>query len=56
VDIPSFQVRVDSQRHIDFALTSPYGGGQPGRVKRKSIKAKNKPAASEAAEEEEKDE
>ncbi|KAJ1675015.1 ribosomal 40S subunit protein S9B [Spiromyces aspiralis] len=35
VDIPSFVVRLDSQKHIDFALTSPYGGGRPGRVKRK---------------------
>jgi small subunit ribosomal protein S9e len=25
VDIPSFVVRLDSQKHIDFALTSPYG-------------------------------
>lgn len=35
VDIPSFIVRLDSQKHIDFALTSPYGGGRPGRVKRR---------------------
>lgn len=35
VDVPSFLVRVDSQKHIDFALTSPFGGGRPGRVKRK---------------------
>lgn len=38
VDIPSFVVRLDSQKHIDFALTSPYGGGRPGRVKRKRAK------------------
>ena len=44
VDIPSFVVRVDSQKHIDFALSSPFGGGRPGRVKRKKIKAKSKPA------------
>lgn len=37
VNIPSFMVRVDSQKHIDFALTSPFGGGRPGRVKRKSM-------------------
>jgi small subunit ribosomal protein S9e len=37
VDIPSFIVRLDSQKHIDFALTSPYGGGRPGRVKRKRM-------------------
>lgn len=30
VDVPSFIVRLDSQKHIDFALTSPYGGGRPG--------------------------
>ncbi|KAJ1657026.1 ribosomal 40S subunit protein S9B [Dispira simplex] len=35
VNVPSFIVRLDSQKHIDFALTSPYGGGRPGRVKRK---------------------
>lgn len=38
VDIPSFMVRVDSEKHIEFAFTSPYGGGRPGRVKRKSLK------------------
>ena len=30
VNIPSFVVRLDSQKHIDFALSSPYGGGRPG--------------------------
>jgi len=44
VNVPSFMVRVDSQKHIDFALTSPFGGGKPGRVKTKRAKAKNKPA------------
>eukprot|EP00842_Homolaphlyctis_polyrhiza_P005655 jgi/Hompol1/6090/HPOL_004868-RA len=39
VDIPSFIVRLDSEKHIDFALTSPYGGGRPGRTKRKRSKA-----------------
>merc|ERR1712045_670031 len=34
-NIPSFLVRVDSEKHIDFALTSPFGGGRPGRVRRK---------------------
>lgn len=38
VNVPSFVVRLDSQRHIDFALTSPYGGGRAGRVKRKRAK------------------
>ncbi|GKD38792.1 40S ribosomal protein S9, partial [Tanacetum coccineum] len=36
VNVPSFMVRVDSQKHIDFSLTSPFRGGQPGRVKRKN--------------------
>merc|ERR1712133_60365 len=36
VNIPSFIVRLDSQKHIDFSLRSPYGGGRPGRVKRKN--------------------
>eukprot|EP00887_Chlorella_sp_A99_P000892 scaffold5.g892.t1 len=40
VNIPSFTVRVDSQKHIDFALNSPFGGGRPGRVKRRSLAAK----------------
>ncbi|ADV22436.1 40S ribosomal protein S9 [Cryptococcus gattii Ru294] len=39
VNVPSFVVRLDSQKHIDYALTSPYGGGRPGRVKRKRAKA-----------------
>mmetsp|Transcript_25333 Transcript_25333/g.80163 ORF Transcript_25333/g.80163 Transcript_25333/m.80163 type:complete len:248 (-) Transcript_25333:1064-1807(-) len=37
VNIPSFLVRVDSQKHIDFALNSPFGGGRPGRVKRRNL-------------------
>merc|ERR1712078_172429 len=37
VDIPSFMVRVESQPHIDFSVSSPFGGGRPGRVKRKSM-------------------
>mmetsp|Transcript_18898 Transcript_18898/g.32150 ORF Transcript_18898/g.32150 Transcript_18898/m.32150 type:complete len:186 (-) Transcript_18898:159-716(-) len=35
VDIPSFMVRVENQNLIDFAHTSPFGGGRPGRVARK---------------------
>ena len=31
VNIPSFIVRLDSQKHIDFALRSPLSsGGRPG--------------------------
>merc|ERR1712238_290706 len=37
-DIPSFIVRLDSEKHIDFALTSPFGGGKPGRVRRRTAK------------------
>ncbi len=38
VDVPSFIVRLDSQKHIDFSLKSPFGGGRPGRVKRRNLK------------------
>merc|ERR1712028_215053 len=37
-DIPSFLVRLDSEKHIDFAVTSPFGGGRPGRVRRRMAK------------------
>merc|ERR1711972_757755 len=40
VNVPSFIVRLDSQKHIDFSLRSPYGGGRPGRVKRKNAHKK----------------
>lgn len=42
VNVPSFVVRLDSQKHIDFSLTSPFGGGRPGRVRRKKAKAAEK--------------
>jgi small subunit ribosomal protein S9e len=33
VNIPSFIVRLDSQKHIDFALRSPLSsGGRPGKI------------------------
>merc|ERR1711976_300862 len=35
VNVPSFLVRIDSDKHIDYAITSPYGPGRPGRVARK---------------------
>lgn len=38
VNVPSFIVRLDSEKHIDFSLNSPFGGGRPGRVKRKNLK------------------
>merc|ERR1712147_437649 len=40
VTVPSFMVRVESQPHIAFALTSPFGGGRPGRVKKKNQASK----------------
>lgn len=38
VDIPSFMVRLDSEKLIDFATTSPLGGGRPGRVARRTAR------------------
>ena len=39
VNIPSFNVRLDSQKHIDFAVNSPYSNmGRPGRLKRRNLK------------------
>merc|ERR1719498_1255665 len=35
VNVPSFSVRVDSEKHIDLAVNSPYGQGRPGRVARR---------------------
>lgn len=35
VNVPSFLVRTDSERHIEFAVNSPYGGGRPGRLARR---------------------
>merc|ERR1712141_945252 len=42
VNIPSFIVRLDSQKHIDFSHKSPFGGGRPGRVKRRNMKKGDK--------------
>merc|ERR1712061_865691 len=42
VDVPSFVVRLDSQKHIDLADKSPFGGGRPGRVKRRNMKKGDK--------------
>ena len=42
VNVPSFMVRTDSEKHIEFSLTSPYGVGRPGRVKRKTAKSGGK--------------
>jgi len=40
VDNPSFLVRLESEKVIEFALTSPFGAGRPGRKKRKALKSK----------------
>eukprot|EP00250_Pteridium_aquilinum_P034916 c8312_g1_i1 orf=310-900(-) len=53
VNVASFLVRVDSQKHIDFALSSPFGGGRPGRVKRRNMKAATKKAGGGEEEEDE---
>jgi small subunit ribosomal protein S9e len=37
-------VRTDSERHIDFALTSPFGKGREGRVKRRNKRNAEKKA------------
>merc|ERR1739841_100607 len=36
VTVPSYMVRVESQPHIEFSVKSPFGGGRPGRVKRRN--------------------
>merc|ERR1711914_59960 len=41
VNVPSFIVRLDSQKHIDFSNKSPFGGGRHGRVKRKNMTKKS---------------
>ena len=38
VDQPSFMVRLNSEKHIEFDPSSPYAGGKPGRCKRKNLK------------------
>merc|ERR1711908_35153 len=38
VNVPSYVVRLDSQKHIDFSTNSPFGGGRAGRVKRQNMK------------------
>ena len=53
VNVPSFLVRVETQKHIDFALNSPLGGGRPGRVKRRRIAQKAAAAGGGNDEEEE---
>lgn len=54
VNVPQFMVRMDSEKHIDFSITSPYGQGRPGRVSRK--RAASKAAAGGGGDDEESDE
>jgi len=53
VNVPSFVVRLDSQKHIDFSLTSPFGGGRPGRVRTKKAKAAEQKDGGDDAEDDE---
>ena len=55
VNVPSYIVRLDSQKHIDFSLNSPYGGGRPGRVKRKNMKKGQQSHGSDGEEDEDED-
>lgn len=55
MNVPSFIVRLDSQKHIDVALTSPLGGGRPGRVKRRNLRKAKGGAGGSGGEEEEDD-
>ena len=51
VNVPSYIVRLDSQKHIDFSMKSPFGGSSIiGRTKRRKSKR-----AEEGGEEEEDD-
>eukprot|EP01028_Stygiella_incarcerata_P001338 TRINITY_DN1225_c0_g1_i2.p1 TRINITY_DN1225_c0_g1~~TRINITY_DN1225_c0_g1_i2.p1 ORF type:complete len:194 (-),score=47.80 TRINITY_DN1225_c0_g1_i2:144-725(-) len=52
VNVPSFVVRKDSEQHVDFASISPFGGGRPGRIKRRNEK-RNVGTGATAEEEEE---
>ena len=40
VNVPSFNVRTASEKHIDFATNSPYGQGPPGRNAKKRAAAR----------------
>ena len=50
VNVPSFLVRTESEKHIDMAVGSPYGQGRPGRVARR--RAAQRAAAEGGGEEE----
>ena len=50
VNVPSFLVRTESEKHIDMSVSSPYGQGRPGRVARR--RAAQRAAAEGGADEE----
>ncbi len=53
VNVPSFIVNLDSEKHIGFALTSPFSGhSRPGRVQRKKDKARKAKSAAEEGDDE----
>ncbi|EGG23078.1 ribosomal protein [Cavenderia fasciculata] len=48
VNVPSYMVRVDSEKHIGMNPRSPFAGGKPGRNARKALRNKSsKPAEEE---------
>uniref|UniRef100_UPI00397F6EA3 30S ribosomal protein S4 n=1 Tax=Salmonella sp. s51228 TaxID=3159652 RepID=UPI00397F6EA3 len=47
VNVPSFMVRLESQQHIEYSLTSSQGGGREGRVKRKNKRKAEAPSGGE---------
>jgi small subunit ribosomal protein S9e len=51
VNVPSFVVRTDSDKHIDLAENSPYGQGRPGRVARRRAAQKAAAGGGEDADE-----
>eukprot|EP00301_Raphidiophrys_heterophryoidea_P002759 c11278_g2_i1.p1 GENE.c11278_g2_i1~~c11278_g2_i1.p1 ORF type:complete len:212 (+),score=27.41 c11278_g2_i1:27-638(+) len=40
VDVPSFMVRTANQGLIEFSGKSPFGGGRPGRIRRRTLRNK----------------
>lgn len=54
VNIPSFIVRLDSEKYIDYTVKSSLAAGKPGRVKRRNLKrAESKNATAAAGDEDE---
>jgi small subunit ribosomal protein S9e len=50
VTVPSFIVRVESEKHIGYAPTSPHGGGKAGRLRRLKNRKSDAPAEEEGEE------